>query len=192
MEVLPPRSESASYRISSSADLLTNYQLCDVLEPSKAKDFKALQTEQGASLLFAIGTQGELNALVQSDGATKAGWTVCNLSKAVVSRDYPDGGAQVSHFTVSQSPGNGSRAVHLAMAVVANGESTLYLSFHNSDSDLRWALDSTIAWQRAPFNAVDEAGNPVQPPSMLDIVGLMRGGRSNSSSTSPAADERDR
>jgi hypothetical protein len=169
MEGGAPDAPAANYSISVSAELMTNYAQNDVLQPQKS--FSALQTTDGHSLLFSISTDGALNVVVEQKN-TKYGWEVCNLSERLIRDKYAGvSDVQVGTFAVSQPSGTGSLDIRIAMVVLVGGESSLYLSLNNSDSDLSWTHN--IEWVAAPFNAVDDLGAPMPKPAPFVIEGIM-------------------
>jgi hypothetical protein len=60
--------------ITTSSEMMTNYLQAELIEPNGA--FEALQTADGHSMLFGIGTNGAFNVIVEQSGSTpKSGAT---------------------------------------------------------------------------------------------------------------------
>lgn len=141
-----------------SAEMMTNYLQAELISPQKK--FEALQTSQGFSLLFSIGTDGAFNVIRDQNATSAAGWSVTDLGKARIKKDFPSGGAVVNTFEAGQSVADGS--LGLAMVVEVGSASHLYLSLANSDQDLSW-IDAP-AWTSYPYD------NPSVDLSSLEIV----------------------
>jgi hypothetical protein len=163
---------AGEYTVTTSAELMENYIQADFLQPQKK--FTALQTDQGASLLFSIGTEDEFYLTMEVPGETN-GWRQVNLSAAQVKADIA-GRATVKTFGAAQAvparPGDPAQ-IHLAMVLHDGTNDQLYLSLRNSDSDLSWAQQPV--WTPVPFNAVDSDGAKVTPPSPFQIVNVQIG-----------------
>lgn len=149
---------------------MTNYHQHSIMQPQK--EFAAVQSDTGNSLLFSVSPEGELNAAVEETGVSSHGWAVRSLSNSVIAQDF-GGEASVGTFAVSQRQGDALREVHVAMSVEAAGQSTLYLSLNNSSSDMAWTENMT--WTKAPFNGTDSSGSPIAAPSPLRVNKIMLG-----------------
>jgi hypothetical protein len=140
-----------------SSEMMTNNLQAELIAPQKK--FDALQTADGHSLLFAVGTNGAFNVIQEQSGSTVSGWTVTDLSTARVAHDFPSGGT-VSTFEVGQSVADGSYG--LAMVVTSGTANQLYLSLGNSSTDLSWTAAPN--WTAYPYD------NPSITLSSLEIV----------------------
>lgn len=119
-----------------SSEMMTNYLHAELISPQKK--FEALQTSDGHSLLFAIGTDNTFYLIREESGTSTAGWTKIDLSGAVIKKDF--GGqpeAQCSTFEVGQSVQDGSFG--MAMVIHTNMGDHLYLCLGNSNQDTAWA-----------------------------------------------------
>jgi hypothetical protein len=147
----------AAHTITASSELLDNFQAAVILAPDK--DFSALQTAAGGSLLFSIGTTGALYVTEESLGE-KTGWTRTDLSTARAGADFPAGPVRCSAFAVSQRK-DGTLGV--AMVLSGPDRDLLYLSRGNSASDTSWIRNP--AFKAHPFDAPGA-------PSPLRIAGV--------------------
>src|SRR5262245_50226424 len=136
---------SQTLTLTYSSEMMTNYLQAELIA-AQAK-FEALQTSDGHSLLFSVGTNGAFNVIREQSGATVAGWTVTDLSTARITHDFPSGGT-VSTFEVGQSVADGSFG--LAMVVASGSDNKLYLSLGNSNTDLSWTAAPN--WTAYPYD----------------------------------------
>lgn len=149
--------QAANYTITASSELMENYQASEIL--TSDKQFAALQTTDGDSLLFSIGTGGALHVIREAPGE-KSGWSRADISTECTTRDFPAGSATCTTFAVSQRRDG---TIGVAMVVSGPDRDLLYLSLNNSASD--------IAWIRSPkFTAY--AFDGARPPSSVRIVGV--------------------
>ncbi|PEN09153.1 hypothetical protein CRI93_00005 [Longimonas halophila] len=146
--------------ITYSAEMMENRLQAELISPQEK--FEALQTHDGHSLLFTVGTNGVLNLLRDESGKTAAGWSVTDLSSAQIARDFPDENATVKTFEAAQNRADGS--LGLAMVVEAGGTSHLYLSLNNSNRDLSWA--QAPEWTAYPYD------DPLVDLDSLEIVNV--------------------
>ncbi|WP_051695180.1 hypothetical protein [Caulobacter sp. UNC358MFTsu5.1] len=159
----------SGYTIAASSELMENYIQADVLLPQDK--FVALQTDAGASLLFSLGTGGTFNLTVEAPGQTH-GWRQVDLGGALIAGAF-GGKASVKAFGAAQAAATGGAGARIHLAVVVGDDTGdhLYLSLGNSESDLGWT--AAPAWTAAPFDAVDGAGQPIDPPSPLRIADVL-------------------
>ena len=144
-----------------SSELMKNYLHAEIISPQDK--FDALQTHDGHSLLFGIGTDGVFNLVKETSGATAAGWSLIDLSSAQIGRDFsgqPD--AKCRTFEAGQSVVDGS--LGLAMVVTASAGDRLYLCLGNSNTDTSWAA--------APVWTARVYDNPNVAMPKLAIVGV--------------------
>lgn len=141
--------------ISYSSELMQNYLQAEILAPD-AK-FQALQTGDGASLLFSIGTDGALYLTQESPG-TRSGWIRTDISSAQIAKDFPgQSGVMCDDFASAQA----LDTIHLAMVMADSQNDHLYLSLQNPDT---WT--GSPAWTAYPFD------DPAHPQTTLKIVGV--------------------
>ena len=67
------------YNITASSELMQNYLQADIMDPTKAKLFVALQTVPGGSLLFSVGTDKVFYVTKEASGSSH-GWRRSALS----------------------------------------------------------------------------------------------------------------
>jgi hypothetical protein len=72
----------ATMNIRYSSEMMTNYVHAEIISPQKK--FAALQTSEGLSLLFSIGTDDVLWLIRETSGQSAAGWTKTDLSSALL------------------------------------------------------------------------------------------------------------
>ncbi|MEA5508780.1 hypothetical protein VB715_03300 [Crocosphaera sp. UHCC 0190] len=133
-----------SVKITFSSELMQNYKQAEVVAPDA--QFEALQTNEGHSLLFSIGTDNVFYLTKESvDHAT--GWEKTDLSSTL--SQYHNGLPVVAKtFAVSQSINNDN--VDIALAITVDGQDYLYLAQNNSNSDISWS--QKINWLIMPFD----------------------------------------
>jgi hypothetical protein len=144
-----------------SSEMMTNYLHAELISPQKK--FEALQTRDGHSLLFAIGTDNTFYLIREESGTSTAGWKKIDLSSAVIKNAFagqPE--AQCSTFEVGQSVQDGS--LGMAMVIHTNLGDHLYLCLGNSNQDTSWAESPN--WK--PY----EYDNPQMKLSKLEIVNV--------------------
>lgn len=131
--------------ISYSSELMSNYMQADTLAPDKK--FEALQTVDGHSLLFSIGTDGVFYLTEEVTGE-KTGWLRNDLSTALAV-NFPDA-TEVSANTFSVSQSDLDAAYCVVLALTVDGQDHLFLATAYQRDD---AGDITVDWQELPFDA---------------------------------------
>lgn len=139
----------ATKNISYSSEMMTNYVHAEIISPQKK--FAALQTSDGLSLLFSIGTDDVLWLIRETSGQSAAGWTKTDLSSAMLKN--LESGASCRTFEAGQSVQDGS--LGLAMVVGTSSGDNLFLCLGNSNQDLSWTEKPnwTLYNYDAPFPA---------------------------------------
>ncbi|MGB0522681.1 MAG: hypothetical protein ACPGJS_06960 [Flammeovirgaceae bacterium] len=140
-------------KISSSTELMTNYQQAEVI--SAQKKLAALQTPDGHTLLFSIGTDNIFYLLGQKSGVIGTGWEKFNLSN-----NMPVHGT-VKTFAVSQNPNN--HLIDVAVAVTVGGSDNLLVSLGNSPSSESFM---SMHWQMVQYDDSEH------PTSQLNIQNI--------------------
>jgi len=135
----------STINISYSSELMSNYMQGDTLAPDHK--FEAIQTDDGHSLLFSIGTDGVFYLTEEITGE-KTGWLRNDLSTPL-SADYPDA-TTVSARTFSVGQCDLSGAFSLVLALTIDTQDYLYLatSYQRGDDG-----SLSVAWQELPFDA---------------------------------------
>ncbi|GMQ29588.1 hypothetical protein Aconfl_22310 [Algoriphagus confluentis] len=128
--------------------MMTNYLQAELISP-QAK-FEALQTADGHTLLFSLGTDGTMYLIGDASGQTTAGWTKADLSSSQIAKDFAgQPGIVCRTFDAAQSVVNDT--ISLAMVVHTPQGDKLYLSMGNSNADTSWS--KKVNWVPYPFDA---------------------------------------
>ncbi|GAA2104534.1 hypothetical protein GCM10009841_22640 [Microlunatus panaciterrae] len=152
-----------SHTVTYSTELMQNYLQAEILSP-QAK-FEALQTSQGTSLLFSIGTD-QVFYVTREVAGDRAGWIRSDLSTGQIEQDFAGAtGVVCRDFTSAECPTAAGSSVHLGMVLGDGQHDHLYLSLANSDSDLSWTAQPV--WVGYPFD------DPDHPLPQLKVVGVM-------------------
>ncbi|MEG4574225.1 hypothetical protein QUA56_16270 [Microcoleus sp. N3A4] len=138
-----------SEKITFSSELMPNYKQAEVVAPDA--QFEALQTNEGHSLLFSIGTDNVFY-LTRECVDHPTGWEKTDLSSSL--SQYHNGLPVVAKtFAVSQSINNDN--VDIALAITVAGQDYLYLAQNNSNSDISWSQSAN--WLIMPFDDKDHS-----------------------------------
>jgi hypothetical protein len=138
-----------SYTITYSADLVRNFLQDDIVAPGSK--FEALQGQDGASLLFSMGTDSALYVLAELP-ASRSGWGRTDISSTVLKRDFAgNAAAHVKDFATAQRFSGTTTTIHLSMVVTDGRDDHLYLSMNNPNSGPDWA-QTEPAWIPVPFD----------------------------------------
>jgi hypothetical protein len=133
-----------STHISAVTELMKNQKQADVMSP--AKDFEVLQTNDGLSLFFSVGTDGVFY-LSRQVPASDPGWKRHDLSSMLSA--FHDGlKVTTKSFAVSDNPRTGK--IDLAVAISVGGEDFLYLSIGNSNVGAAW--EKGVTWTLIPYD----------------------------------------
>ncbi|GGM23582.1 hypothetical protein GCM10010129_80020 [Streptomyces fumigatiscleroticus] len=152
-----------SYALSCSSELMQNYVQAEVLAPDAR--FEALQTQDGTSLLFSLGTD-KVMYLTKEVPGTSSGWERSDLSSAQLRADFPgQSGVGCKDFASAQAVSGAPAAIHLAMVLADEQNDHLYLSLANSDTDTSWS--AAPSWTAYPFD------DPAHQPGQVKIVGVL-------------------
>ena len=151
----------SSPKITVSTELMQNYKQALVMSPEK--QFEALQTAKGNSLLFSIGTDGVFY-VTEETVEHSTGWQKTDLSSAQIAKSFP-GRTDVTceAFAAAQSAVDGT--IGLAIIVTDGTGDQLFLCLGNSSSDTGWI--QSPAWTQYPFD---------NPPKAVTIVGVLLSG----------------
>ncbi len=135
--------------ISYSSELMSNYMQSETVSPDSK--FEALQTEDGHSLLFSIGTDRAFY-LTEEMPSLSTGWQQNNLSSSLAS-NFPTGSSIVAKtFATAQNATNNKFSVVLVLTV--NNTDYLYVASaytRNSDNFI------TLSWVAMPFDATGKS-----------------------------------
>lgn len=145
-------------KIAFQSELMQNQKQADVMAPDQA--FEVLQSRDGDSLFFSLGTDGVLY-LTREMASTSTGWNRIDLSGALPAQA---GGAAVkaTAFAVAQNAETLNVDLALVLAT-AGGADVLYLCLGHANTDAGWAQG--VAWTAVPF----DAGTPPSPLTIADV-----------------------
>jgi hypothetical protein len=134
-------------KLNYSSELMNNFLHADTISPQQK--FEALQTSNGHSLLFAIGTDGVFNLVTEASGVSATGWSKTDLSSAQIKKDFKNQeNVTCRTFEAGQSVQDGS--LGLAMVVATSKSDHLYLCLENSNSDIAWTAGPK--WIAYPYD----------------------------------------
>lgn len=151
-------------KINISTELMKNYKQTELMSPEKK--FEALQTPDGHSLLFSIGTDDAFYVTQETIGHG-TGWEKTDLSKDLIGKSFSGmSGITVKTFDAGQSA---EGTIGLAMVVSDGTNDHLFLCLGNSASDTSWT--KAPPWTRYPF----DAGSP-GAVSIVDVFVSETGG----------------
>jgi hypothetical protein len=134
--------------ISYSSELMQNFKQADIMAPDR--QFEALQTASGCTLLFSIGTDGVFYLTQETPGHV-TGWTRNDLSSALIAKDFPGAAPPIACKTFDAAQNTGTGSIGLAMVVGNDAGDHLYLSLGNSNPDAPWSCQ----WTAYPYDNTD-------------------------------------
>ncbi|KAF4963459.1 hypothetical protein FSARC_8556 [Fusarium sarcochroum] len=149
-------------QITGKSELMKNQKHAEVLSPTKT--FDVLQTPEGDSLFFSIGTDN-IFYVTREVTQTQTGWTRVDLSSPISALQ---GGAaiNVKTFAIAQNPK--TQMFDVAVVINISGTDVLYMSINHSNTAADWA--SGITWTEIPFDA---AGVSVPNPLVISDIYLL-------------------
>lgn len=127
--------------ITFSSELMKNYIQAELMSPDEK--FEALQTDNGCSLLFSIGTDGTFYVTQESTG-NATGWIKTDLSTALIQTNFNGvSGVTCKSYDVAQNATDGT----IGLAVIINDTQNdhLFLCLGNSNADTSWLANPTWA-----------------------------------------------
>ncbi|KAH7353145.1 hypothetical protein BKA66DRAFT_598166 [Pyrenochaeta sp. MPI-SDFR-AT-0127] len=139
-----------------SSELMKNQKHAEVMSPDMT--FDVLQTPEGDSLFFSIGTDHVLY-VTREVRQSQTGWTRIDVSSSIFTINGGNA-IQVKAFAVAQNPQ--TFKFDVALVVTTSGADSLYMSLGHSNSADDWA--NGVTWSKMPFDA---AG--ITAPSPLNI-----------------------
>lgn len=147
--------------ITFDSQLMQNQKHADILSPDLA--FQVLQTTDGYTLFFSIGTD-QVFYLTQELLGTNTGWSKIDLSSGLSSQL---GGATVvaKSFCVSQNIVTGN--IDLALVVTANGGDNLFIAQGIANTDGAWV--NGVTWTSVPYD-----GAPSMPTLTITDLYLLQ------------------
>lgn len=141
----------ASNKITYSSELMQNFLQGEIISPQKK--FEALQTDDGYSLLFSIGTDNVFYLTEQQSGQT-SGWEEVNLSEQIINANSGVS-VTIKTFAVSQDLSTGK--INLALIATIGTTDQLYLSLNNTNVGGSITKDS-IQWTVVAYDDPDHQG----------------------------------
>ena len=132
-------------KIVNSTELMKNQKHAVIMAPDK--QFEVLQTQQGNSLFFSIGTDNIFYCTREIPADTH-GWSRFDFSSAL-SASFSNATIVAKTFDVAQNVATG--LIDIALVVTVNGSDNLFVSLGNTNTDTAWAAD-TIKWTAMPFD----------------------------------------
>jgi len=133
-------------KVEVSVELMKNYKQTLLMSPEK--QFEALQTRSGNSLLFSVGSDGAFYATEESI-KHDTGWEKHNISAGQIAQSFPGQSNVVCKmFDAGQSMVDGT--VGLAMVLNDGVNDHLFLNLGNSNADTDW-LKKPV-WVQYPFD----------------------------------------
>lgn len=142
-----------------SSELMKNQKHAEVMSPETA--FDVLQTPEGDSLFFSIGTDHVLY-VTREIRQSQTAWSRVDLSSSILATNG-NNPISVKSFVVAQNPQ--TFKFDIALVVTNSGADSLYMSLGHSNTADDWA--NGITWSRMPFDA-----DAISAPSPLNISDL--------------------
>lgn len=128
--------------INSSSEFMMNYRQSSILSPQK--QFQAIQTSEGRSLFFCIGTD-DILYLVREQSNQAEKWTKTDLSSYLSNKDSK---ARVKAFKVSQDLKKNT--VDIVIAVATNDEDHVYTVLDLPNEETTWSHG--FLWTRQAYD----------------------------------------
>ena len=146
-------------KITYSTELMVNFKQAKVVSPQQK--FQALQTSDGYSLLFSIGTDN-IFYLTQQTSGTAGGWKQFDLSSRL---GNAHGGKPVKAKTFAVSQNFVSGKIDMVLAISVEDVDFLYVSLNNQ-STIDAINDLTVQWAIMPYD------DPKHKGITLDVQNL--------------------
>jgi len=138
-------------KINYSTELMVNFKQAKIVSPQEK--FHALQTDEGNSLLFSIGTD-KIFYLTQQTPGTASGWKRYDLSSRLSNVHE---GKKVNAKTFAVSQNFISRKIDLVLAISVEGVDYLYVSLNNS-SAAEAINNLSVQWEIMPYDDPHQSG----------------------------------
>ncbi|SFW81946.1 hypothetical protein [Chitinophaga sancti] len=149
------------YSISATSELIKNYKQAETMAPDA--NFEALQTTDGLSLLFSIGTDGAFYVTAESPGH-KTGWERICLTRALCETSFPgNNSVQCKLFSLAQNKHTNS--IDCGIVINDGKNDHLFVSVDNPCGSTSWLHD--LKWKNVSYD------HPHSRPSVINITGLM-------------------
>src|SRR5689334_9821627 len=128
----PPAPASKAMRLTHETELMKNYKHAEVM--TAGLSFAVIQSPEGRSIFFSIGTDGVLYATREVTATSTTGWTRADLSSSLAKGDFAT--MKAKSFALCQNPE--SLAFDLALVVTAGDSDHLFVSLGNANNENMW------------------------------------------------------
>ena len=145
-------------RIIASSELMKNHKQADVMSPQKK--FEALQTTEGDSLFFSIGTDNVFYLTRETTG-DKTGWVKTDLS-SILSKFNNGITIEARAFVVSQNLIDNT--IDIVLAIKGQDQDYIYTALGLANTNDTWSKE--IQWQ---VQGYDDARHPVSKVVVSDL-----------------------
>ncbi|KAH6972772.1 hypothetical protein BKA56DRAFT_676586 [Ilyonectria sp. MPI-CAGE-AT-0026] len=149
-------------QIIGKSEVMKNQKHAEVLSPTKT--FDVLQTPEGNSPFFSIGTDNVFY-VTREVNQTQTGWTRVDLSSPISALQ---GGAAIAVKTFALAQNPKTQMFDVAVIITISGNDLLHMSTNHSNTAADWA--SGITWTEIAFDAV---GVSIPNPFVVSDVYLM-------------------
>ncbi len=145
-------------QIKASSELMENNKQADIMSPQK--QFQALQTKEGHSLFFSIGTD-DVFYLTREIPGSESGWKKIDLSSAL---SKFNGGIDIVVKTFQVIQNIATNHIDIIIAIKGEKQDLIYTSLNLLNEDATWSGD--IKW------SVQAYDNPSIPENTVEISNL--------------------
>jgi len=138
-------------KINHSTELMKNQKHAVTMAPDK--EFEVLQTQDGHSLFFSIGTDNVFYCTRETP-VTAHGWSRLDFSTALSAnfpKDSNGNPAKVAAKTFDVAQDLVTGKIDLALIITVNGSDYLYASFGNTNTDAAWT-SAGITWKPLAYD----------------------------------------
>lgn len=142
-------------KITYSTELMVNFKQVKAVSPQKK--FQALQTADGYSLLFSIGSD-DVFYLTQQTPKIASGWQQVDLSSRLSSA-HGSKPVKAKDFAVSQNLESGK--IDMVLVVTAENKDYLYVSLNN-DAAIDTITSLSVLWTIMPYDDPDHPNITLQ------------------------------
>ncbi|MDD7886899.1 hypothetical protein [Flavivirga sp. 57AJ16] len=145
-------------KINASSELMENNKQADIMSPQKA--FQALQTKEGHSLFFSIGTDNVLYLTREVPGS-ESGWVKTDLSSCL---SEFNGGIKIAVKTFKVGQNIATNNIDIIIAIKGENQDYIYTALNLVNEDVTWASD--LIWS---IQAYDDKSHPHPKVEVSDI-----------------------
>ncbi|GAA3618076.1 hypothetical protein [Flavivirga jejuensis] len=145
-------------KINASSELMENNKQADIMSPQKA--FQVLQTKEGHSLFFSIGTDNVLYLTREVPGSD-SGWIKTDLSSCL---SEFNGGIKIAVKTFQVGQNITTNNIDIVIAIKGKNQDYIYTALNLVNEDATWASD--LIWS---VQAYDDKSHPHPKVEVSDI-----------------------